>query len=124
MDAKIAPTAPKIAGRYAILGEIASGGMATVHLGKLVGPSGFSRTVAVKQLYPHLARDPEFCAMFLDEARTASCVRHPNVVATVDVVQSEGELFLVMEYVDGVPLARLLGVSQERGVRVPPEAAV
>ena len=59
-------------GRYALYGEIASGGMATVHFGRLIGPAGFSRTVAIKRLHPQLAKDPEFVAMFLDEARLAA----------------------------------------------------
>ena len=71
---------PRIVGRYAIYGEIASGGMASVHFARLVGPSGFARTVAVKRAHPHLAREPDFALMFLDEARVASRIRHPNVV--------------------------------------------
>jgi serine/threonine-protein kinase len=114
------PTAPlKILGRYAVYGEIASGGMATVHLGRLQGPAGFSRTVAIKRLHPQRARDPEFVAMMLDEARLAAGIRHPNVVSTLDVVASDGELFLVMDYVEGESLARLLKQSRAIGERVP-----
>ncbi len=71
--------------------------MATVHIGRLIGPAGFTRTVAIKRLHPQYARDPEFVAMFLDEARLAARIRHPNVVSTLDVVALEGELFLVMD---------------------------
>jgi eukaryotic-like serine/threonine-protein kinase len=106
-------------GRYALRHEIASGGMAVVHLGRLIGPAGFSRTVAIKRLHPHLARNPEFVAMFLDEARLAARIRHPNVVSTLDVVATEGELFVVMEYVPGDSLARVLRAASERGERVP-----
>ena len=77
---------PIVVGRYALFDEIASGGMATVHLGRLLGPSGFARTVAIKRLHPQFAKDPEFVAMFLDEARLAARIRHPNVVSTLDVV--------------------------------------
>jgi serine/threonine-protein kinase len=91
--------------------------MATVHYGRLVGPVGFSRTVAIKRLHPQLAKDPEFVAMFLDEARLAGRIRHPNVVQTIDVVTSEDEVFLVMDYVHGEPLARL--VEAVRRVPVP-----
>jgi len=94
-------------GRYALYREIAAGGMATVHFGRLLGPVGFSRTVAIKRLRPQFAKDPEFVAMFLDEARLAARIRHPNVVATLDVVATDGELFLVMDYVQGESLARL-----------------
>ncbi len=106
-------------GRYALHGEIAAGGMATVHLARLLGPVGFARTVAVKRLHPHLARDPDFVAMFLEEARLAARVRHPNVVSTLDVVSDDGELFLVMEYVAGESLSRLVRKTREAGRRVP-----
>src|SRR5450432_2617929 len=98
-QARAAP--PITVGRYAIHAEIASGGMASVHYGRLLGPVGFSRTVAIKRLHPHFSRDPEFVAMFLDEARLAARIRHPNVVQTIDIVATSGELFLVMEYVKG-----------------------
>lgn len=90
--------------------EIASGGMATVHIGRLVGAVGFSRTVAIKHLHPHCSRDAEFVSMFLDEARLATRIQHPNVTVPLDVVvldESE-EIFLVMEYVHGDNLALLL----------------
>jgi serine/threonine-protein kinase len=106
-------------GRYALRHEIASGGMAVVHLGRLIGPAGFSRTVAIKRLHPHLARNPEFVAMFLDEARLAARIRHPNVVSTLDVVATEGELFVVMDYVPGDSLARLLRAAADQKERAP-----
>jgi serine/threonine-protein kinase len=109
----------RVIGRYALHAPIASGGMATVHFGRLLGPVGFSRTVAIKRLHPHFARDPEFVAMFLDEARLAGRVRHPNVVSTRDVAALDGELFLVMEYVQGESLARLITLARERDVRIP-----
>ena len=96
-----------LVGRYQLYDEIAAGGMATVHIGRLLGPIGFSRTVAIKRLHAALAKDPEFVAAFLDEARLAARVRHPNVAATLDVVARSGEIFLVMEYVQGEPLSRL-----------------
>jgi serine/threonine-protein kinase len=100
--------APRIVGRYALFGAIAAGGMASVHLGRLMGPVGFSRTVAVKRLHESFATDPDFVAMFLDEARLAARIRHPNVVPTLDVVAFERELLLVMEYVAGESLSLLL----------------
>jgi serine/threonine-protein kinase len=104
--------APRVLGRYALYGEIAAGGMATVHYGRLLGPVGFSRTVAIKRLHAHLAKDPEFVSMFLDEARLAARIRHPNVVPTLDVVALDGELFLVMDYIQGESLARLLRATR------------
>lgn len=111
--------APRIVGRYEIFDEIASGGMATVFLGRLLGSGGFSRTVAIKRLHPQFAKDPEFVTMFLDEARLAARIRHPNVVPTLDVVASRGELFLVLEYVQGESLSRLVRCLKARGARIP-----
>jgi hypothetical protein len=100
--------APRVVGRYLLCDPIASGGMATVHLARLIGAEGFSRTVAIKQLHPQFAYDPQFVAMFLDEARLASRIRHPNVVSPLDVVAIPPELFIVMDYVHGEPLSRLV----------------
>ena len=113
------PSAPQIVGRYAIHAEIASGGMASVHLARLVGPAGFARTLAVKRAHPHLVRDSEFALMFLDEARLASRIRHPNVVPTVDVLQTGADLLLVMEYVHGESLWNLARTARQRGERIP-----
>ncbi|WP_206683421.1 protein kinase, partial [Salmonella enterica] len=84
--------ASRRAGRYLLHDSIASGGMASVHLARTIGTGGFGRTVAIKRLHPHLASDPEFVEMFLDEARLASRIHHPNVVSTLDVVNDDGEL--------------------------------
>jgi len=78
--------------------------MAKVHLGRMQGQVGFAKTVAIKRLHDHFAMDPEFREMFVDEAHIVARIQHPNVVAVLDVVALEGELFLVMEYVHGVPL--------------------
>jgi eukaryotic-like serine/threonine-protein kinase len=99
--------AARAVGRYLLHEAIAAGGMATVHLGRLVGPAGFARTVAIKKLHAQFAQDPEFVTMFMDEARLAARVSHPNVVPTLDVVAVDGELLLVMAYVQGESLARL-----------------
>jgi len=109
----------RVVGRYALYNEIAAGGMATVHFGRLLGPVGFSRTVAIKRLHAQFAKDPEFVSMFLDEARLAARVRHPNVVPTLDVVATQGELFLVMDYVQGESLSRLIRAATARNERVP-----
>ena len=94
-------------GRYLLCGEMAAGGMASVHLGRLLGPVGFSKIVAIKRLHDEFAADPEFLAMFIAEARVASAISHPNVVSTLDVVAENDELLLVMEYVQGETLAEL-----------------
>jgi serine/threonine protein kinase len=111
----------RVVGRYQIGPAIGSGGMATVHLGRLFASAGFSRTVAIKQLRPVHSADAELSAMLLDEARLASRIRHPNVVAPLDVVVVQDETFIVMEYVHGESLSgviRLLG-----GTPVPPAIA-
>ncbi|MBK8218719.1 MAG: serine/threonine protein kinase [Myxococcales bacterium] len=106
-------------GRYALHGILAAGGMATVHLARLIGEAGFSRTVAVKRLHPNFAQEQEFVAMLLDEARLVARIRHPNVVPMLDVVREPSELFLVMEYVHGESWSRLIAASLKRGREVP-----
>ncbi len=124
-DIRVEPAAtPRIVGRYALFDEIAAGGMATVHLGRLVGQVGFSRTVAVKRLHPQYAKDEEFVSMFVDEARLASRIQHPNVVSTLDVVKTDIELFLVMEYVMGEALSKLVRNAAKRGERIPPNVVL
>ncbi len=110
---------PRIVGRYAIHGEIASGGMASVHIARLTEASGAVRTVAIKRTHPHLAREPDFALMFLDEARVASRIQHPNVVATLEVLGTAEELALVMDYVHGESVWKLVRAAKERGEPVP-----
>lgn len=95
-------------GRYSILGRIASGGMATVYRARLDGQGGFAREFAIKVIHPHLAAAEGFKDRFLDEARVASRVNHPNVVATIDSDQDHGYHFLVLELVNGITLRQLL----------------
>ncbi len=112
-------------GRYALFGEIAKGGMATVHFGRVLGDTGgISRVVAIKCLLPELAQDPAFVRMFLAEGRLASRVRHPNVVATLEASTHDNELFHVMEYIPGESLSRLVRKCRETGDNVPPRIAV
>ena len=100
-------------------GVVAAGGMATVHLGRLLGAGGFARNVAIKRLHPQFAADPEVAATFAEEARLAARVTHANVVAMLDVISADGELLLVMEYVHGESLARLLREARTTSSRVP-----
>ena len=99
------PTA--IIGRYALFDQFAEGGIATVHFGRIDGAGGFSRIVAIKRLLPHLVANDEFTEMLLKEARFAARVRHPNVVPTLDVVASQGDVLLVLEYIHGESLSAL-----------------
>jgi eukaryotic-like serine/threonine-protein kinase len=112
-------------GRYAMYGQIAVGNMGTVYFGRLRGQRGFSRTVAIKRLHPRHVSNPDFVAMVLAEAALAARVKHPNVVAPLDVVALEdNELMLVMEYIHGEPLSRLLSTCHRSGTRIPVAVAV
>ncbi|HEX3342984.1 MAG TPA: serine/threonine-protein kinase [Polyangiaceae bacterium] len=102
-----------------MVAELATGGMATVFLARLSGVGGFQRFVAIKRLHPHLAREPEFIEMFLEEARLAARIHHPNVVPILEIGQSEQGYYIVMEYVEGDTLGRLLARSAQTGVRLP-----
>ncbi len=115
---------PSSIGRYILYDELASGGMAAVHFGRLTGPAGFARPVAIKRLHAQFARDPEFVRMFLDEARLAARIQHPNVVPILDVLRVKGEVILVMDYVAGDSLSRLNRLLRRRSERMPPLVAV
>jgi len=105
--------------------ELAAGGMGAVHLGKVAGSAGFARAVAIKRLHAHLAKDQAFREMLIDEARVAARIRHPNVVPTLDVVEGDdGELLLVMEFVVGESLSRLVRAAVARAEPVPIPVAV
>ena len=108
-------------GRYTLCDPLAIGGMAEVFLGRSRGPVGFARTVAVKRLHPHYARDREFATMFADEARLTARLRHPNIVSTLDVLTEDADMYLVMEYEHGESIARIAERIPDR--RVPPTIA-
>ena len=105
--------------RYELLGELATGGMATVYLGRMRRPMGFARLVAIKCMHPQYAKDPSFASMFLDEARLTARLRHPNIVPTLDIVADGGHLLIVMEYVEGESLAGLLRLVRAASDRIP-----
>jgi eukaryotic-like serine/threonine-protein kinase len=105
--------------RYELIGELASGGMATVFLGRLAGVGGFQRFVAIKRLHPHLASEEEFIEMFLDEARLAAGIHHPHVVPILEIGESDSGYYLVMEYIEGDTLARLMARSLARAQPIP-----
>src|SRR3569832_61903 len=115
---------PATGSRYKRLRTIASGGMGTVFLGRMEGGSGFERLVAIKVVHPHLAGNEEVISMFLDEARLAASIRHPNVVSTLDIDASDEGLSIVMEYVDGPSLKGLVQTLHGRGERIPIEVAL
>jgi serine/threonine-protein kinase len=106
--------------RYELLLPIASGGMAMVWAARLKGTRGFQKIVAIKTMLPKLSEDEQFEQMFLDEASLASEIHHPHVVEILDLGEQQGVLFLVMEWIDGVPLNQLMKAARaEGGVPIP-----
>ncbi len=95
-------------GKYRIIAKLGQGGMATVYLSVVPGPAGFNKLLVVKELKEDLSHDPDFLNMFLNEARLAARLNHPNVVQTYEVGVEEGRHFLVMDYLDGQPLHAVL----------------
>lgn len=105
--------------KYEMIRPIASGGMATVYLGRIIGRGGFQRLVAIKKMHPHLAQNVDFVSMFLDEARLAASIHHPNVVGTLDIDESSDGLGLVMEFIEGTSLFKLYAAARKTDTRVP-----
>jgi serine/threonine-protein kinase len=105
--------------RYELLCPIASGGMATVWLARLRGKRGFEKLFAVKTIRTELVDDTRFQEMFLDEARIASGIQHPNVAQILDLGEQENVLYLVMEWVDGESLTKIRKLVAKRGAVLP-----
>jgi len=95
-------------GKYTLLTRLATGGMAEIFLARLSGAAGFQKHLVLKRILPQYAEDEHFVAMFLDEARIAAQISHPNVCQVYELGEVEGQYFLTMEYLDGVPLASLM----------------
>src|SRR5664279_2763166 len=106
-------------GRYQLLSRLAVGGMAEVFLARQGELSGFKTLVVVKKVLPHLAVKPDFIAMFLDEARIASMLDHPNIVRITEVGRAGDEYFLAMELVQGKPLSSILQQSEKAKTPIP-----
>ncbi len=111
-------------GDLEIIAQLKSGGMATLYLGRRKGASGFSKHVVLKVVHPHLAQDPHFVRMFVDEAHLSARIHHPNVVHIEELREIGGQNVLVMEYVHGCSLAQLLHELARRKRRLTPELAV
>jgi serine/threonine-protein kinase len=106
----IGPSLTKSFGRYQTLRKLASGGMADLYLAEIKGESAFEKRVAIKHMHPHLAEKPEIREYFLDEARLAAQLSHPNIVHVNELGSDERGLpFIAMEYVEGFDLAALEG---------------
>jgi serine/threonine-protein kinase len=110
-------------GNYHALHELACGGMAKVYVARQLGAAGLERLVVIKRVHRHLLADRQHREMFRDEARLSSMVSHPNVVSVLDTVEADGELFIVLEYVESLSLGALLQELRARGHRLEPRVA-
>ena len=106
------------ANKYRAIAELGRGGMAEVFLAVVHGRAGFNKLVVLKRTLPDFSLEPEFVTMFLDEARLAARLNHPNVVQTYEVGQDGNRYFIAMEFLDGQPLNRVLRVGKN-GVALP-----
>ena len=111
-------------GRYIVLRRLGSGGMADVYLARAEGEAGFERLVALKVMLDEFARSQKFVSHFLDEARLAPRLVHPNIVAVTDLGKEGDSYIIAMEYVDGADLARLVQSVAARGVQIPAGVAL
>ncbi len=102
-------------GKYRLIASLGHGGMADVFLAVAQGPVGFNKLQVIKRLRPNLAEEPEFLAMFLDEARLAARLNHPNIVQTNEVGEVASQYFIAMEYLDGQPLHRIIHRGAKNG---------
>jgi eukaryotic-like serine/threonine-protein kinase len=115
---------PRSERRYETLMELAAGGMATVYIGYLRGSLGFRQIVAIKRPHPHLLYDPNFKRSFIDEAKIACRIHHANVVDVRDVDVTADSIDLVMDYVEGASLSRLVEAAQQNLQPMPPTVAI
>ncbi len=95
-------------GKYTLFERIGRGGMADVFKARIQGPAGFERTFVVKRILPHLSGDPSFTKMFIDEAKIAAKLNHPNIVQVFELGSVDDEYFMSMEYVRGHDLAETM----------------
>ncbi len=108
-------SAPRRLGRYELIAPLATGGMAELYLGRLRGHGRFEKLVAIKRMKPHLSDDPGFVAMFLDEGRIAARLTHPNICQVHELGEDDGQLYMAMEYVPGIPLSTILAALPRTG---------
>jgi TonB family protein len=106
-------------GSYELLEPIATGGMAEVYRARMRGMEGFEKIVAIKRILPHLSDNNEFVSMFIDEAKLAAQLQHPNIIHIYDLGRIERSYYIAMEYVDGRDLRSLLRLLDEKGTWLP-----
>lgn len=112
---------PRRLGRYLLIRSLAAGGMGEIFLAEHTGIAGFAKRVVLKQIRRELSRDPNYVRLFLNEARLGSFLNHPNIVHIFDVGHEGDDLWLVMEYVDGVDLKRLMRRARLAGRPLAPD---
>ena len=105
--------------RYHLLEKLESGGMAEVFLGEATSVQGFKKRVAIKRVLPHLASHTNFIGMFLDEARLGARLTHANIVSVFDIGKSDNSFFIVMEFVDGTNLKKIMETLRVKGAALP-----
>jgi serine/threonine-protein kinase len=101
-------------GRYELLRKLATGGMGQVFLARQKGPVGFQKLLVVKRLLPHLSEDTDFIKMFLDEARIAGILNHPNIAQIYELGDVDGVLYIAMEYVQGEAISQVNARANQR----------
>ena len=111
-------------GKYEIERRIETGGMAEIYLARARGTAGFEKLVVLKRILPNVAEDPTLVQMFLDEARLAATLQHPNIADVYDVGEVAGTYFFTMEYVHGQDLRAIRGVARKNGDSVPMSIAL
>ncbi len=117
------PPSPTRLGRYDVLAPLATGGMATLYVGRAVSPAGAPRLFALKVIKEELLRDQQYVDMFHDEAKLLSRLSHPNIVETIEASLDEGHAFIAMELILGRAVADLSDECVRRGARMPIELA-
>ncbi|MBI2378615.1 MAG: protein kinase [Deltaproteobacteria bacterium] len=111
-------------GRYHVVRPLAAGGMGEILLAEHTGLSGFAKRVALKVIAKEFASSPAYVELFLNEARVGSFLNHPNIVHIFDVGHEDGELFLVMELVEGIDAKRLFRRTKLAAHPLPPALVI
>ncbi|MEM1413704.1 MAG: protein kinase [Myxococcota bacterium] len=110
--------------RYRVTQRLEAGGMAEVFVGEAMSVQGFKKKVAIKRVLPHLAQNKNFIGMFLDEARLGARLNHANIVSVFDIGAADDTYFIVMEFVDGSNLKKIIEVLRESGRHIPLKEAI
>src|SRR2546430_674251 len=107
--------APARLGRYELLARLATGGMGEIFLARMEGAAGFEKLLVIKRILPHLADDVRFRDMLIAEARIASMMTHANICQVYELGETDGQLYIVMEYLEGITMLPLLRRASREG---------